>query len=539
MQRATIDIVLPVLNEDQSLEDNVCRLAGELGSRLPHAWTISIVDNGSTDLSWEVARRLAQNMPNVRALRLARRGRGGALKAAWTTSSADVLAYMDIDLSTDLSALRPLLDPVTDGSVDVCIGSRLDPGSQVNRSVRREVISHIYNWIARAALRYGVRDAQCGFKAVNRAVVQKVIPEIRDDSWFFDTELLVLAWRQGLRIREVPVTWVEDDDSRVKIVSTAVDDLRGIWRLARQRHSGGSHPAAVRSCRHADRRGRTCLLRPDRRHGSALDGQSTWPVRGADPEPPDRGAPIPGTPQAPFDRHARDYEQAVDRSIAFTGRGARFFAERKVALLRRLLNDRGQQLGASSVLDVGCGTGLTDRHLAPEVRELHGVDVSDEMLVEARRIVPSARFDRYDGKRLPFANECFDVVLAMCVLHHIPQGDQASFAGELLRVTRPGGLVAVFEHNPANPLTRRAVNGCELDAGVVLLRPRQVRDLLVGAGGTRARIDYLLFTPLGGTLGTMIDRVLRPIPLGGQHVVVAQAPSAPGGTPSAGGRAGR
>ena len=242
MQSATIDIVLPVLNEDRSLEGNVCRLVGELGSRLPYPWTISIVDNGSTDGSWEVARRLAQKVPNVRALRLARRGRGGALKAAWTTSSADVVAYMDIDLSTDLSALRSLLDPVTDGSVDICIGSRLDPGSQVTRSIRREAISHIYNWIARAVLRYGVRDAQCGFKAVNRAVVEKIIPEIRDDSWFFDTELLVLAWRQGFRIREVPVTWVEDDDSRVKIVSTAADDLRGIWRLARRKHADGSHP---------------------------------------------------------------------------------------------------------------------------------------------------------------------------------------------------------------------------------------------------------------------------------------------------------
>ncbi len=260
-------------------------------------------------------------------------------------------------------------------------------------------------------------------------------------------------------------------------------------------------------------------------------------MSGAQPALPDPGAPLSGAREPCFDRHARDYEQAVDRSIAFTGRGARFFAERKVALLRRLLNDRGQQLSASTVLDVGCGTGLTDQHLAPEVRALHGVDVSDEMLTEARRLVPSARFDRYDGQRLPFANECFDLVLAMCVLHHIPEAERASFSGELLRVTRPGGLVAVFEHNPANPMTRRAVSGCELDAGVVLLWPRQVLDLLVGAGATRGRIDYLLFTPLGGTPGILIDRVLRRIPLGGQHVVVAEAPSAPSGTPSAGSRA--
>jgi glycosyltransferase involved in cell wall biosynthesis len=242
VQSATIDIVLPVLNEDQSLEGNVYRLVEVLRSGQPFAWTVSIVDNGSTDGSWAVARRIAEGMPNVRALRLAQPGRGGALKAAWTTSSADVVAYMDIDLSTDLSALTSLLDPVVSATVDICIGSRLDPGSHVTRSVRREVISHVYNWIARVALGYGVRDAQCGFKAVNRAVVEKIIPDIVDDGWFFDTELLVRAWRSGLRIREVPVTWVEDDDSRVKIIATALDDLRGIWRLTRNRQPGGSRP---------------------------------------------------------------------------------------------------------------------------------------------------------------------------------------------------------------------------------------------------------------------------------------------------------
>lgn len=242
MPRTTLDVALPVLNEEQSLERNVRRLIAELGSGYPYEWTVSIVDNGSMDASWEVADRIARTVPNVRALRLEERGRGRALKAAWITSKADVVAYMDIDLSTDLSALRSLIDPIAGGSAEICIGSRLSRESQVTRSARREVISHLYNWIARAALRYRISDAQCGFKAVSRQVVEQIVPTITDDSWFFDTELLVLASRQGLRIKEVPVLWIEDNDSRVKILSTAVDDLRGIWRLARDRGSGGPGP---------------------------------------------------------------------------------------------------------------------------------------------------------------------------------------------------------------------------------------------------------------------------------------------------------
>lgn len=233
MPTTTVDIALPVLNEERALEGSIRTLMAELSSRCPYDWSLSIVDNGSTDSSWAIAGNIARTETNVRALRLGERGRGGALKAAWTSSTADIMAYMDIDLSTDLEALGPLLDPIADGTADISIGSRLASGAQVTRSARREAISHIYNLIARAVLRYSVEDAQCGFKAVNRRAVQAVVPTIQDNGWFFDTELLALAWRHGLRINEVPVRWVEDDDSRVRIVSTALDDLRGIWRLAR------------------------------------------------------------------------------------------------------------------------------------------------------------------------------------------------------------------------------------------------------------------------------------------------------------------
>jgi glycosyltransferase involved in cell wall biosynthesis len=234
----TIDIALPVLNEQRCLERNVRDLMAKLPPRADQAWSISIVDNGSTDASWEIAARIAQTERNVRALRLGQRGRGRALKAAWTSSAADIVAYMDIDLSTDLAALGPLVDAIVDGGADIAIGSRLMSDSQVTRSVRREVISHIYNLIARGMLRYAVYDAQCGFKAVTRQVAQAVVPTVEDNGWFFDTELLALAWRRGLRIAELPVRWVEDDDSRVRIVNTALDDLRGIWRLVRHPEDG-------------------------------------------------------------------------------------------------------------------------------------------------------------------------------------------------------------------------------------------------------------------------------------------------------------
>ena len=240
VSKVTVDIVLPILNEERTLEGNTRVLLKKLISDGTYDWSISIVDNGSTDGSWDIARRIARSELKVRAIRLERPGRGGALKAAWTSSMAEIVAYMDIDLSTELEALNALLDPIAAGKADISIGSRLVAGSEVTRNPLREVISHLYNFIARIALHYPVRDAQCGFKAASRNVVRTIVPAIEDDSWFFDTELLILAYRKGLRINEVPVHWVEDEDSRVRIVKTAIEDLRGIWRVRRGTDGNGS-----------------------------------------------------------------------------------------------------------------------------------------------------------------------------------------------------------------------------------------------------------------------------------------------------------
>ena len=228
---ARVDIVIPVFNEHAVLEASVRRLHAFLCDEMPYAWRIVIADNASTDTTLAVARALAFELHHVRVMHLDRRGRGRALRAAWTASDADVLCYMDVDLSTDLRALLPLIAPLISGHSEVAIGSRLSPGAHVVRGPKREVISRCYNRLLHYALRARFSDAQCGFKAIRADAARGLLAEIRDLGWFFDTELLVLAQRRGLRIHEVAVDWIDDPDSRVDIVSTAMGDLRGVVRL--------------------------------------------------------------------------------------------------------------------------------------------------------------------------------------------------------------------------------------------------------------------------------------------------------------------
>jgi glycosyltransferase involved in cell wall biosynthesis len=226
-----IEIVIPVYNEQDALGPSVRRLHEFLTANLPYAWRMVIVDNASTDATHFIGRELARELPHVGVLHLREKGRGRALRAAWSASEADVVGYMDVDLSTDLRALLPLVAGLVSGHSDVAIGTRLAPGSRVLRSPKRELISRTYNRILRVGLGARFSDAQCGFKAVRADVARRLLPQVVDQGWFFDTELLILAQRQGLRIHEVPVDWVEDPDSRVDIVRTALDDLRGVVRL--------------------------------------------------------------------------------------------------------------------------------------------------------------------------------------------------------------------------------------------------------------------------------------------------------------------
>jgi putative flippase GtrA len=228
-----LDVVVPVYNEERGLGSCVRKLRADLTQTFPYTFRITIANNASTDGTRAVADELARELPGVTAVHLAEKGRGRALKAVWTASDAAVLAYMDVDLSTDLAALAPLVASLISGHSDLAIGSRLARGARVVRGPKREFISRCYNLILRGTLATRFTDAQCGFKAIRADVARRLLPHVEDTGWFFDTELLVLAERAGARIHEVPVDWVDDPDSRVDIVSTAVADLKGVARVAR------------------------------------------------------------------------------------------------------------------------------------------------------------------------------------------------------------------------------------------------------------------------------------------------------------------
>ncbi|MEW2412204.1 bifunctional glycosyltransferase family 2/GtrA family protein [Streptomyces sp. NPDC046866] len=228
-----LDVVIPVFNEEKDLGPCVRRLHDHLTRTFPYPFRITIADNASTDRTPEVAAGLAAAIDGVRSTRLEEKGRGRALRTVWSRSEAPVLAYMDVDLSTDLNAVLPLVAPLISGHSDLAIGTRLARSSRVVRGTKREFISRAYNLLLRSSLAARFSDAQCGFKAIRREVAERLLPLVEDTGWFFDTEMLVLAERAGLRIHEVPVDWVDDPDSTVHLVRTAVEDLKGVWRVGR------------------------------------------------------------------------------------------------------------------------------------------------------------------------------------------------------------------------------------------------------------------------------------------------------------------
>ncbi|MFE3453794.1 glycosyltransferase [Nonomuraea sp. NPDC059194] len=236
----TVDIIIPVLNEERALPGCVETVHRFLGESFPLPWRITIVDNGSTDGTWELARALSGRLPGVAVLRLDTVGKGAAVRAGWSASRADVVAFMDVDLSTGLRALLPLVMAVASGHCEVAIGSRLLGGARIRRGLRREVISRAYNGLLRVGFAAGFTDSACGFKAARAEVIRPILARVADDSWFFDTEMLLIAEHNGARVREVAVDWIEDTDSKVDLWRTALADLRGMARVARAISSGAA-----------------------------------------------------------------------------------------------------------------------------------------------------------------------------------------------------------------------------------------------------------------------------------------------------------
>lgn len=231
-KKTSLNVVIPVYNEEVELEERVTTLVGFMGAHLgEYDWRVTVADNASTDQTLAIAKKLAKKFPTVAVLHLDQKGRGRAVKKAWTECKADLLAYMDLDLSTDLKHFPPLVHALLRG-YDIAIGSRNATGARVyGRNLLRTITSKGY--IALIKLFFMVRftDAQCGFKAVTRRIVDELVPHIEDNAWFFDTELLILAEKLGYRIYEEPVTWIDNPGSTVRVVKTAMGDLEGLKRL--------------------------------------------------------------------------------------------------------------------------------------------------------------------------------------------------------------------------------------------------------------------------------------------------------------------
>jgi glycosyltransferase involved in cell wall biosynthesis len=230
-RETTVDVVIPVYNEEADLERSVDALRRFLREGFPYRWRIVVADNASVDGTLEIAKRLSSQYPEVTCLHLDQKGRGRALRRAWLESDADIVSYMDVDLSTDLEAFRPLIDGLVKEGYHLAIGSRLSKGAKVKRQLKREIISRCYNLLIRLMFRNRFSDAQCGFKALTRQAVLDLVPMVEDQGWFFDSELLLRAEQKGYQIFEVPVGWVDDPDSRVNIVQTAWGDLKGLFRV--------------------------------------------------------------------------------------------------------------------------------------------------------------------------------------------------------------------------------------------------------------------------------------------------------------------
>jgi glycosyltransferase involved in cell wall biosynthesis len=226
-----VNITIPVFNEETRLLQSLPRLRLFLCEHCRFTFEVVVADNASTDGTLAIARELCSKHEGLRLVHLNEKGRGRAVKKVWSESSADILSYMDVDLSTDLFAFPPLIEALMGGGFDLATGSRLLKPSLTTRTLKREVISRCYNRLIKLMFRARFSDAQCGFKAITRAAASALLPMVDDNGWFMDSELLILAERLGYRIFDLPVRWTENSDSRVKIWSTALDDVKGLMRV--------------------------------------------------------------------------------------------------------------------------------------------------------------------------------------------------------------------------------------------------------------------------------------------------------------------
>ena len=235
MKKLSVEITIPVYNEEKELEKNITTLCDFCNKNLKdYDWHITIADNASVDNTSIIASTLEKKNPRISHFRLEQKGRGRAVKRVWSQSKCDICIYMDLDLSTDLVHLPNIIKKLENG-FDVAIGSRLASGAKVQgRTFLRELISRVLNFFfIQFFFHTHFTDAQCGFKGVTKKVVEDLVPKVKDNEWFFDGELLIIAEKSGYKIYEEPVHWVDNPGSTVRLVSTIWGDLRSIYRLFR------------------------------------------------------------------------------------------------------------------------------------------------------------------------------------------------------------------------------------------------------------------------------------------------------------------
>jgi len=213
-------VVVPVYNEETEITKCITKIHSFLSNNIAEKWRIVVADNASTDSTLLRINALSKKFKEVDYIHLKQKGRGRALKRAWSEHTADVNIYMDVDLATDISAIPDLVSAIK-GGADLAVGCRLAKESVVLRSLKREFFSRGYNWMLRRFFDVTFTDAQCGFKAVSREVVERLLPQVADNKWFFDTELLVRAELAGYRIRCLPVKWREGAGSKVSVLKDA------------------------------------------------------------------------------------------------------------------------------------------------------------------------------------------------------------------------------------------------------------------------------------------------------------------------------
>lgn len=222
-----------------------------------------------------------------------------------------------------------------------------------------------------------------------------------------------------------------------------------------------------------------------------------------------------------FDQHASTYASAVNDSIAFSGMKVDTFVRAKAFHLRRMFQANGID-PADRIVDVGCGIGTYEIELSDHWSNMVGIDVSERSIAQARLNCAKAEFLGFEGKTMPFASQSVAAVFAICVWHHVPLEDWTLFLSEIRRILRPGGIVAVFEHNPWNPLTRWAVERCVFDKDAVLLSLPTARELLCEAGFSISKCAYILSIPATGGILGRVDGWLAPLPTGAQYMVLAR-----------------